>query len=421
MRGTRRRHDLGGWASSLLALALVGVVGSGCDAPVRPNAAPLDTPEQVEARLHAVLGSPPFSTDRVQGLAALLADASGANIEMLCVAYAEAYGRFGAGYTYETRVLMSRWAEIDPLAALETALTFEGDQLRRNATTEVARRWAIDDPIAALDFVQDIRDQERLQTRLWQTVAEGWSQRNDAEDATPMIAALPAEWGRERTTRRFAGALLAAGGTDRLTDWAESVPHDAPAAFRRVAFRKTALVLFHDVSPAAAKAWLETHDNDPDAQASLLVIASEATARRPLETLDWLLSRPPSSGRFTALGKAFGQWAKSDFETAFEWLDAQYAEDPKGLDAAASTAVLTLAAHDRERAFAFAERIPEGASQDAALTVIAQHWYAEEPDAALLWIARSKLPRALKTQARVPLNPRLSDDANAATASKGEP
>jgi hypothetical protein len=386
---------------------------------VRPEPA---TREQAEARLNEILGSPAFSIDRVRGLADLMADTDRNGIEALALAYAEAYGRLSAAYSYETRVVMSRWAELDPVPAMETALTFDGEELRRDAASEVARRWAIDNPVAALRYVQDVGQQkDRLKARLWQSVAEGWTLRDDAENSTSMIAALPKEWARERITRRLAHTLLLAGGRKRLTSWAEGIPRDAAAGFRRVAFRKTALVLFHDASPAAATAWLEQHAADPDAQAALLVIAGEWTATHPEKTLDWLFQRPASDGRYTALGNAFGQWTRSDRGTALAWLDAHFDRDPEGLDAAASSAVLTLARSDRDAAFAFAERIPEGPSRDAALSVVARHWYAEEPDAALLWIARSDLPRELKTRAREPLDPRLgSDPAPGPAAGGGE-
>ena len=351
-----------------------------------------------------MLGSASFSVVRVRGLADLMADIDGSGIEALARAYAAAYGRLGPAYSYETRVVMSRWAELDPAAAMESAITFDGEELRRDASSEVARRWAVDNPVAALSYVKDIRDQQgRLKARLWQSVAEGWIRRDDAEDSTSMIAALPPEWARERITRQLARTLLQAGGSQRLTRWAEDIAGDAAAGFRRVAFRKAALVLFHDASPTTATSWLERHDADPDAQAALLVIAGEWTASQPQETLSWLFRRPASKGRYTALGNAFGQWVRQDVDAALAWLDARFDRDPAGLDAAASSAVRALARRDREAAFAFAERIPAGASRDAALTVVARHWYAEDPDAALLWIARSDLPRELKTRAREPL------------------
>jgi thioredoxin-like negative regulator of GroEL len=378
------------------------------------------TPAETGERLREVLSSPSYSVARMQGLAELLARTDRDGIEALALAYAEAYGRLGRAHSFETRVVMSRWAELDPLLALESALTFEGEKLRRDAASEVARRWAIDNPVEALSYVKDIRQQDRLKSQLWHSIAEGWTLRDDAEDSTSMIAALPPEWSRERITRRLARTLLSAGGSGRLTRWAEAVPADATAGFRRVAFRKAALVLFHEASPAAATAWLEQRESDPDAQSALLVIAGEWTAAQPQQTLDWLFQRPASDGRYTAIGNAFGQWARDDFEVALAWLDQHYDSDPEGLDAAASTAILALSRTDRGRAFEFAERIPEGASQDAALTVVARHWYAEDPDAALLWIARSDLPRELKTRAREPLDPRQGRNARRAVAADRE-
>ncbi len=272
--------------------------------------------------------------------------------------------------TFALEVLLTRYAELDPAAAVEASA---GLPLEQRAPLYAA--WAVKDPAAALDALAKI---------------------SDRASARVIAAALvPALGGDERALRQVAAAVPFGIESQVYADAITARAATAPAAALAQALALTDLGARSQALEGVAQSWAKT---DPGAA---------------LAAVDGLTD-PLLRQRF--LANVARAWVRLDPDAAlahlqsvdrnahpevYNTLGVQIAQlrprELLALDDSSSTpanpsvrmaAIQALATQDPELALHAAEALPAGGQRESALAVIARSYGARDADAALAW-ARS--------------------------------
>jgi hypothetical protein len=153
---------------------------------------------------------------------------------------------------------------------------------------------------------------------------------------------------------------------------APALPADSEA---REQYRQYALAIERALASADAGA-RETAFN------SLL---PELLQAEPASVVALFARQAPGEGRDRLRDEIASRWARQDQESAFLWIESL----PDAVDrrAAATQAVRAIAAFSPEEALAAADRLGVG-HDDGSVEHLVQRWAAEDPDAALRWLAR---------------------------------
>jgi hypothetical protein len=192
--------------------------------------------------------------------------------------------------------------------------------------------WALDGgALEARSYVESIVSEETRNAGMT-GLLQGWARSGDIEGITHYLMNLPDDPKQTRNdvlTTYLTSALLAHGGPDRLIEWLDGVPDDAPNAFKRAAFRSTLLQLASE-DPAPAIAIYEAHANEEYASDSMWLISVAWQKLDPEAAFGWLLDQPASSDRASAVTRAMQRWYSRDKRSAVRWvLQTDLGEEPE--------------------------------------------------------------------------------------------
>jgi hypothetical protein len=274
-----------------------------------------------------------------------------------------------AARRFALEVLLTRFAELDPAAAVAAAADLEPD-LR----APLYGAWATKDPAAALDALAKISD--RAAARVI---------------AAALVTALG---GDDRALREVAAAVPAGVESsvyaDAITARASSAPEaalDQALALTDSAARSLALqgiaAAWAERDPAAA---LTAADKLTDLERSSFItsIARDWARLDPDATLAYLIS--VDGNRLDVLAALGSQLAQLRPRKILA-LD-RIGNTAMGLSLR-MVAIQTLANQDPDQALHEAESLPLGGQRESALSVIARSYGARDPDAALAWARAS--------------------------------
>jgi hypothetical protein len=294
----------------------------------------------------------------------------------------------------EVRLLMLAWSRFDPAGAFAWARAWP-TPWSNSLMTEAIYAWGLRDARAALREVEGLED-AKLQTRLEQSLVEGWLRSDDRIGASEYIAAIPNGRQRSRLSLALAAEILREG-PEAVMRWAEGVPEDAPNDFKRGAFYQAAAVVARD-DPRRAAAWFEANRTLPHSAGSLEVIARRwAEHEDPPALFAWLKELPSDGERAGETGDAvaagFRIWLDHDPEQAEAWLSSALPD--RDLDPAVVELVRARLLSSPASAVEWAVRIDDEAQRRRSTVRAARAWRRRDPEAAQAWLARSGLPEDL--------------------------
>jgi hypothetical protein len=182
--------------------------------------------------------------------------------------------------------------------------------------------WALEGgALEARSFVESIIPDETRNAGMT-GLLQGWARSGDVDGITHFLMNLPDDRKQTRNdvlTTYLTGALLAHGGPDRLIEWFDGVPDDAPNAFKRAAFRSTILQLASE-DPEPAIALYEAHADDEYASDSMWLISVAWQKLDPEAAFAWLLDQPEGGDRTMAVTRAMQRWFSRDKRGAARWV-----------------------------------------------------------------------------------------------------
>ena len=273
--------------------------------------------------------------------------------------------------TFTLNVLLMRYAELDPKAAVAAAAGFDAE-LR----APLYAAWAATDPASALSALAAIDDHATARTIAAALVA---ALGGDDHALREVAAAVP--FGVESSV--WADALTARAGT-------------APASAFREAIALTDLAARSQALEGIAQRWalldaraaIATADeiSDPTLRQPFLAYVARAWARSdPDASLAYLKSLGPN-GRPDILMPMGLQVAQLRPREILELVKSLGTPSAMSLR---MTAIQALANQDPALALREADALPAGGQREGALATIARSYGARDPDAALDWARTS--------------------------------
>jgi hypothetical protein len=313
----------------------------------------------------------------------------------------------------EVRLFMLAWSRFDPQGAFAWARAWP-TQWSTVLMEQAIYAWGFRDAPAALRALEAVEDAE-LQTRLRQSLLEGWLHGDDRTGASAYIADLSNPRQRGRLAFLLAAETMR-DGPEAVMRWAEAVPETAPNDFKRGAFYHAATLVARE-DPERAAEWFEAHRRDAYSAGSLETIARGwAQHHDPAPLFDWLRKLPSederSGERGEAIGAGFRVWLEQDPSAAEAWLSTEL-PDP-ALDPALVELVRVHAPASPAHALAWAARIDDEALRRSTTLRSARSWRRRDPLAAQAWLDATELPPELEQSI-------LSGDPPGAPAQRAAP
>lgn len=239
-------------------------------------------------------------------------------------------------------------------------------------------RWAQSDPTAAITYASGITNRTaREQATL--AVLRGWAE-NDPASAAAWAKALPAGQFRTSAINSVLNNLAAVDPQAAL-DLQQSSAGNRPWQFGQMNTIFNAWA-DKDVTTAAAKA-VQLPAGEQRLQA-LQAVASTWASKDPAQAIAWANSLSNPNERRSVIGSIVSQWAGSDLNAANAWVQAL----PEGpvKQSALSSLGSQWSQLDPKAAMAFAQNLPPGNARNSLLGQVVSQWAQQDPTAALDYV-----------------------------------
>ena len=278
---------------------------------------------------------------------------------------------------------MIAWARFDAPGAFGWARTRTGP-FQEQASAAALEAWAFHDPVAARRALESV-DPTRERVVLEEPFVAGWLKGGHRDGVMEYITERPPGNLRQRYTNLLTIELMW-DGFDAVVRWAESIPDDAPGAYKRMAFQKAANILA-TVDPIRASRWIELHLGQGYAEEAPNVMARRWLEIDPPAALNWLASLPRGEANDTALQTALRAWLSEAPKAAEAWV--RTISEAGGGDAAIAV-MISRHADDPPTAIAWAERIRDPADQSRTIVRLARAWHRSDPEASERWLEENE-------------------------------
>jgi hypothetical protein len=336
----------------------------------------------------------------------------------------EALEAFEASARYlseeEYRLFMLAWSRFDAQGAFDRAL-FWPEHSDERATEAAITAWAFLDPPNARLALRRADEEPSLKRQLQSGLVVGSAQRDDKRDVIEYVTSLDSGLKRQRYTNLLAAKIMEHEGAEGVKKWADEIPVDANAGYKRTVFDKAANVLAA-VDPPGAAQWIDGYlDNEYAGGAPVLIVRRWVAAGEPVAALEWALTLDDGSERDDAVKAGFNRWLQTDEEGARAWLD-EVAPAP-GLDVAVRAIVRQTIQDSPETAMGWAQRIHDPDLRYRVVVGVGNRWLFKDTDAANAWLAESGLPEETKAAISNPVRARAEklDDGSERPRRRGLP
>ncbi len=326
--------------SSPVRLLLIGIVAvatgfaigsfarGGPDGPARPSYPESMSAEQMQTAMSQALVIPD-TLERALAIDALVqrldennADGAAAAIDPIVIGLDDC----------DVKPYFQKRARFDPIGAFQHAMEWSSIHKRGLGVNATALVWALDGgALEARSFVESIEAEETRNAGM-NGLLQGWARSNDVKGITQFLANMPDDPKQTRNDVLLAYLtvpLLAYGGPDRLIEWLEGIPEDAPNGFKRAAYRN-ALLQLASTDPNRAVALYQEHSERDYAANSMWLITIAWQKLNPEETFAWILDQPESNARTNAATRAMQRWFSRDRRSAAVWVrQTELGQDPE--------------------------------------------------------------------------------------------
>jgi len=274
--------------------------------------------------------------------------------------------------------LLARFAESDPRAALDTLANLPLGQRTMDLYRVVFQGWAQKDISNAAAAAMNMPASQARETAIG-TVASAWGRRDPAS-ALAWANAFPT--GNTRTTA-VAAAVAAWSGTDPVA--AAAYFDNLPAGPMRNKLVATLAANWAAQDPKAALAWVNRVANGQVQDVAVAGILAKMSQTDPVGAAAYLAQVAVASLRDVALPQLAAAWAKLDLPAALAWVQSL-----PGTDAGRAQAYQNVLSNwvqtDPAGAAAYLQTIPTDPNFKALTGQLAKSWAAADPQAALVWV-----------------------------------
>lgn len=280
-------------------------------------------------------------------------------------------------------LLLRRWGQLDPRAALEWTAGVAEPVRRYDLRQQALQGWGSVDPASALAFAEE-NPGNVLGSHRFRDIFEG-ARAAESQVALAFAVALdPKKYGQE------AGHIFwTVFGRDpqAALSQVEAMPD---GELRRIA---VARIIDHWArhDPNAARIWME-RNTTPDQALSAQIELGESWARvDPVGAVAWFVQLPPEQQNGHILNRILTRWMQYDGERCAEWLRDQPVSPL--LDSARAERAMSVARRDPAGALAWVEQIGDAKRRASIEEQVVWAWYQRDRAAAVDYaLHRSGLP-----------------------------
>lgn len=304
------------------------------------------------------------------------------------------------------QIAVSRWAEKDPLAALEYVKSLPVGQQRHSLMEAVARGYGKTDPEAALVWAQDVGPPQH---GILRSVLTGIAEKDPAR-AFDAVLSLESSGGQIQAMGMVMMMAAYGVGPEKMANRLLELPSGQVKDLGLQMLGSS----WAQRDPEAALTWLMAHADKVGVHGFGEV--AEALAQRDVRMAAGYIDKIPASARGIWVSKVAQSYAQADPAGAREWISrfrgegiydagmaavvqhsAQY--DPQGgarlletirnpryVGSAARMVAMYWAQEDGQSAAAWAQDLGSEQARAAAITSVVQQWGARNPDDARRWV-----------------------------------
>ena len=336
-----------------------------------------------------------------------------------------------------TAILYSRFAELDPNAAVDRIL--QSDDLEQRFLQDVFHQWSRTDLQRALARAANLADERSRSIAVRailiaradlpkvqrEALASKYNVRAPAGNLGRPDLKTPA--GAERSWREALALTDAGERNARLSQlayfWGRQSPEAALAAIEQLddfemrnQLMYQSLRAWSEKSPQAAFEWAQARRPSPE-RIQLLSFTLQALGKGQPQAALELAEKLPRGVQRSLLPQLIQQWAATDLPGATGWLDSvkdpsmrastlysianSYAMrnpdealrwaaslPPADAQNVMSSVIARIASKDPVRATSLINTFPEGDKRDMATSNVVSAWSQQDPSAALAWVLR---------------------------------
>ncbi|MEM6912096.1 MAG: hypothetical protein AAF555_11010 [Verrucomicrobiota bacterium] len=313
------------------------------------------------------------------------------------------------------QLLLSRWAELDPLGAL-AAVGGEGGREAAMGKMSILKSWASSDPVAAAAYYSANQDALADGNRFGgrgpsnvSAIAGEWA-KQDPEGALSWASSLSDDSGQRSAMEAIFGELAK---TDPAAAASQAMAalsgQNLEGAFRQIGRtwagqdQEAALAWARSLTGEEAASGVSSvlrgiSDNDPEAALRLLAefpaaaederlvgrLTDEWAEQDPQSTAEWVSDLPEGEAKATATTELVREWMRSDQTEAMSWVKEQPAGPSR--DNAVAGLVQSLRNSDPESAVTeWATAIQDEGLRNRTILSSLGRWARQDSSAAIEW------------------------------------
>ncbi len=284
--------------------------------------------------------------------------------------------------TAEYAMLLSAWAQADPLAAMAYAKENSDDEFAQNT---ILTTWATNDPEAAIRWAKNEFKGEGANPYL-AGIIRGIAQ-TDLTRAAALLTGMPRSVERGEALD-FMLPHYVAQGADAARSWIASLKDDS---LRNGAMERAAEALA-EINPAATAAWLIEHPGEA-ARQRMDDVYSIWAGKDEQAALTSFSSLPVGEIRKNALRGIIASMASGNAKAAISLMD-RYSTDVT--DRLVQSFIWHSAGSDPAAAASQVQRIGNERQRDQMYGRLLGNWLDHDPAAAKSWMAKNAVPDAVR-------------------------
>jgi hypothetical protein len=299
-------------------------------------------------------------------------------------------GRFS-----EYAMLLTAWAQADPLAAIDYA---KANTRGGYATGTILSAWASTDPEAAIRWAETNHEGDEANPYFAGIIRSLAA--TDPTRASQLLTSMPRSVERGEALDAFLPQLVAQGG-DATKAWIDGLSDDAlrSGAMMRVADRLAA------TDPAGTAAWLMTQQNEAT-QRRVDDVYNVWAAKDQQAALASMASLPAGENRSNALRGIVNSIASRDPQAAVSMMD-RFPNDVT--DRVVQHFIWQSFGSDPSVAVNQIARIGDEGDRERMYHRTLESWIERDQTAAMAWIQRNPLPASVQERINRQLNERANE------------
>ncbi|WOO41403.1 hypothetical protein [Rubellicoccus peritrichatus] len=294
--------------------------------------------------------------------------------------------------------LLEKWAELDPLGAMDYLTNIESMRLRDDAAEAILEQWGRSNPVEAISWIDANADSMtgRVYSNRMLSVIAGYAE-VDPQGAFNYSSSLPEDTSTQRNvkSRALGEVVRSLVESDQIGEAVSLISGMEPGNMQTEAFSEF-IEEWARYDPTAAVEYLGMLGEDAAADAKQSLMRSWAEYD-PVAAAEWLSTLPADDPEMGSLvNNLIGRWTRYDLEASAAWLN-QIPPSPE-IDRAVAIYTYRSAQEDPAGAMSWAESVTRDNIRDRLMTRVASEWKQQDPDGFQSYIETAEISDEQKTQ-----------------------